>query len=212
LDINDNFINVFKDINRTPLKFVSLRNSSITDEGMRHLLEHKLISLSLWYCDKMTHASWQPLIANGDELRNLELGKLVDMLKNREPNEKTPLDFQLQLPKLRRLVLNGVALQSSVTFSHLHELTYLDLTACLFADFSLESLTYLPQLQTLILFNVWPLDREIKTICKLKGLRTLDISLSKSMMPSYKDPDRTLDMIVSNLPYLEHLDISGTNL
>ncbi len=134
------------------------------------------------------------------------------MLKNREPNEKTPLDFKLDLPKLRRIVLNGVALQSTVSFSHLQELTYLDLTACLFADFSLESLTQLPQLQTLILFNVWPLDREIKTICKLKNLRTLDISLSKLMMPSYKDPDKTLDTIVSNLPMLEFLDISGTNL
>lgn len=212
MGINDSFINIFKDVNRTPLKFISLRNSSITDEGMGLLLQHKLISLSLWYCDKVTHASWQHLIENGQQLRNLELGKLVDILKNHEPNEKTPLDFKLDLPKLKRLVLNGVALQSSVSFSHLQELTYLDLTACLFADFSLESLTYLPQLQTLILFNVWPLDREIRTICKLKNLSTLDISLSKSMMPSYKDPDRTLDMIVSNLPMLEYLDISGTNL
>lgn len=212
LDINDSFINVFKDTNRTPLKFVSLRNSSITDEGMRHLLRHKLISLSLWYCDKITHASWQHLIANGGEIKNLELGKFVDMLKNHEPNEKTPLDFYLDLPKLKRLVLNGVALQSTVSFSHLQELTYLDLTACLFADFSLESLVHLPQLQTLILFNVWPLEREILTICKLKNLRTLDISLSKPMMPSYSLPNQTLEHIVESLPMLEHLDISGTNL
>lgn len=212
LDINDSFINIFKDTNRTPLKFVSLRNGSISDDGMRHLLNHKLISLSLWYCEKLTHATWQHLVANGSELKNLELGKLVDVLKNHEPNEKTPLDFQLALPKLKRLVLNGVALQSSVSFSHLHELSYLDLTACLFADFSLESLIHLPQLQTLILFNVWPLEREIPTICKLKNLRMLDISLSKSMMPSYSSPNKTLEYIVESLPLLEHLDISGTNL
>lgn len=179
---------------------------------MRHLLNHKLISLSLWYCEKLTHATWQHLVANGSELKNLELGKLVDVLKNHEPNEKTPLDFQLALPKLKRLVLNGVALQSSVSFSHLQELSYLDLTACLFADFSLESLVHLPQLQTLILFNVWPLEREIPTICKLKNLRMLDISLSKSMMPSYSSPNKTLEFIVESLPSLEHLDISGTNL
>jgi len=191
---------------------VSLRNSSITDDGMRLMLQHKLISLSLWYCDKITNASWQPLMEHGGELKNLELGKFVDMLKNREPNEKTPLDFQLNLPKLKRLVLNGVALQSSVTFSHLRELSYLDLTACLFADFTLDSLVQLPQLQTLILFNVWPLEREIPTICQLKQLQSLDISLSKSMMPSYTTPNQTLELIVQSLPLLEHLDISGTNL
>lgn len=92
------------------------------------------------------------------------------------------------------------------------ELTYLDLTACLFADFSLESLVHLPQLQTLILFNVWPLEREIPTICQLKRLQMLDISLSKPMVPSYLYPNKTLEMIVESLPLLEHLDISGTNL
>lgn len=212
LDINDNFISIFKDTSRTPLKFVTLRNSSITDDGMRHLLQHKLISLSLWYCDKITHESWQHLISNGSELKNLELGKFVDMLKNREPNEKTPIDFQLHLPKLKRLVLNGVALQSSVTFSHLTELSYLDLTACLFADFTLDSLVHLPHLQTLILFNVWPLQREIPTICQLSQLQMLDISLSKPMLPSYTSANKTLELIVLSLPLLEHLDISGTNL
>lgn len=212
MDINDNFINIFKDKTRTPLKFVSLRNSSLTDEGMQAMLQHKLISLSLWYCDKITNASWPQLIANGGELKNLELGKFVDMLKNREPNEKTPIDFQMNLPKLKRLVLNGVALQSSISFSDLGELSYLDLTACLFADFSLESLAQLPHLRTLILFNVWPLEREIPTICKLTQLQMLDISLSKPMLPSYIDPNKTLESIVLSLPELEHLDISGTNL
>lgn len=179
---------------------------------MQSLLEHKLISLSLWYCDKISNASWTYLIANGNELKSLELGKFVDMLKNREPNEKTPIDFQMNLPKLKRLVLNGVALQSSVSFSDLKELSYLDLTACLFADFNLESLVLLPNLKTLILFNVWPLEREVPTICQLKQLQMLDISLSKPMMPSYTAPNKTLEMIVLNLPLLEHLDISGTNL
>lgn len=116
LDIDDNFINIFKDKHKTPLKFVALRNSTITDDGMKILLDHKLMSLSLWYCEKVTFASWQYLINNGRELKSLELGKFVDLLKNSEPNEKTPIDFQIDLPKLRRLVLNGVALQSSVNF------------------------------------------------------------------------------------------------
>lgn len=191
---------------------MALRNSSISDEGMELLLRHKLVSLSLWYCDKITNASWAYLNESGSELRNLELGKFVDLLKNREPNEKTPIDFHMNLPKLKRLVLNGVALQSSISFSDLKELTYLDLTACLFADFSLNSLVNVPHLKTLILFNVWPLEREIPTICQLKQLIMLDISLSKPVVPSYTSPNKTLEMIVVNLPLLEHLDISGTNL
>jgi Zyg-11 family protein len=89
----------------------------------------------------------------------------------------------------------------------------LDLTACLFADFSLDSLVELPNLQTLILFNVWPLEREIPTICKLTRLHTLDISTSKSnSIPGYIQPNKTLETIVESLPLLSHLDISGTNL
>lgn len=89
----------------------------------------------------------------------------------------------------------------------------MDLTACLFADFNLDSLVELPNLQTLILFNVWPLEREIPTICKLKRLHTLDISTSRSnSIPGYTTPNKTLEIIVDSLPMLTHLDISGTNL
>jgi Zyg-11 protein homolog len=191
---------------------VSLRNSSITDEGMKYLVQHRLISLSLWYCDKVTHDSWLHLLANGDEIRNLEIGKQVNILRFREPNERTPIDFQINLPKLKRLVMHGVALQPSVSLSHLIELSYLDLSSCHLVEFSLDCLTQLPQLQTLILFNVWPLEREIPSICKLKSLQMLDISLPKPMMPSYNAPNETLKIIAESLPYLEHLDISGTNL
>lgn len=83
---------------------------------MRILLRHKLNSLSMWYCNKITTASWNILIENCRQLRSLELGRFVDMLKHSEPNEKTPIDFQLVLPKLRQLILNGVVLQPSIHF------------------------------------------------------------------------------------------------
>lgn len=210
--MNDNFVHLLKDPNRTPLKFVSLRNSSITDEGMKFLVQHRLISLSLWYCDKISHESWPQLLANGEDLRNLEIGKQVNILRHREPNERTPIEFQINLPKLKRLVMHGVALQPSVSLNHLVEMSYLDLSSCFLVEFSLECLVHLPQLQTLILFNVWPLEREIPSICKLKSLQMLDISLPKPMLPSYNAPNETLKTIAESLPFLEHLDISGTNL
>lgn len=212
MDVDDQLINILKQRDRTPLKYASLRNSSMSDDGLKLLLEHKLISLSLWYCEKITHESWQHLLQNGDELRNLEIGKQVNLLRHREPNDRIPIDFSLQLPKLKRLVMHGVALQQTVNLVQPCELSYIDLSSCQLNDFSLECLGRLPHLTTLILFNVWPLQREIPAICKLTNLHTLDISLPKPMMPSYNAPNETLKAIAECLPYLEHLDISGTNL
>lgn len=212
-DINDRFIQIFRDTEKSPLRNIRLRNSTITNEGMRILLRHKLNSLSMWYCNKITTASWNILIENCRQLRSLELGRFVDMLKHSEPNEKTPIDFQLVLPQLRHLILNGVVLQPSIQFSHLSELTYLDLTACIFAEFSLKALIDLPNLKALILFNVWPLDHEFPTLCKLKSLQTLDLSVSRANVDgNYLTPNKLLSNLVESLPNLRHLDISGTNL
>ncbi|XP_058121432.1 protein zer-1 homolog [Anopheles ziemanni] len=212
-DINDRFIQIFRDTEKTPLRNVSLRNSTITNEGMRILLRHQLNSLSMWYCNKITTASWNILIEHCRQLRSLELGRFVDMLKHSEPNEKTPINFQLQLPRLQRLKLNGVVLQPSIQFGHLTELHHLDLTACIFADFSLKALLELPNLRTLILFNVWPLEHEFPTLCKLQNLETLDLSVSRANVDgNYLTPNKLLANLVENLTKLRHLDISGTNL
>lgn len=204
---------IFQDVNRTPLKFVSLRNSSITDDGMEILFQHKLVSLSMWYCEAITVKSWYKLIEMCNQLRSLELGRYVDMLKFSEPNEKEPIDFQLDLPNLRRLILNGVVLQRTIKFNHLKELSYLDLTSCIFANFSLKQLSDLPNLSTLILFNVWPIEDEIHVLCEMKNLHTLDISVGTAGgHGTYSSPNKTLCMLVESLPLLTHLDISGTNL
>lgn len=190
-DISDLFAQIFRDKYRTPLKNVALRNCTITDDGMTALLQHDLVSLSLWYCDNVTTSSWPILIDHGHNLRFLELGKYVDMLKYSEPNEKAPIDFQLQLPKLQKLILTDVVLQPTVQFSHLRELTYLDLTSCTFAEFNLETILNLPNLITLILFDVWPLESEIPTICRMKQLQKLDISTAHVNVSNgiYKNPN-----------------------
>lgn len=185
-------MNIFRDKYRTPLKHVTLRNSTITDDGMMTLLQHDLVSLSMWYCDKVTTNSWQTLINYGANLKFLELGQFVDMLKYSEPNEKTPIDFQLNLPNLQTLILNAVVLQPNVQFSHLKDLSYLDLTSCIFAEFTLEALADLPNLTSLILFNVWPLETELVTICKLTKLKKLDISTGYNNGTNgvYKSPNQ----------------------
>lgn len=214
-DVNDTFMQIFRDVNRTPLRHVHLRNCTITDDGMRVLLAHKLHSLTMWYCDSVTTQCWPDVLANAQELRSLEIGRYVDLLKHSAPNEKQPIDFELQLPRLQKLRMNAVVLQPSLQFAQLQQLVYLDLTACILAEgFSLEALTGLQRLGTLVLFNVWPLEKEIPAICKLKGLRSLDISTAFGLNGNgiYIDPNRTLETIVTELPLLTHLDISGTNL
>lgn len=192
-DINDVFVNIFRDKHKTPLKHIALRNCSITDDGMAILLNHDLVSLSLWYCDMVSYKSWKVLIEHGKNLEYLELGRYVDMLKLCEPNEKTPLDFTLDLPQIRKLILTGVVLQPAVNFSHLQQLTYLDLTQCTFHnEFTLEAIVNLPNLTTLILFNVWPLETELPTICRMKSLRKLDIStgyFNTNSFGTFKNPN-----------------------
>lgn len=199
-DINDLIVNIFRDKHKTPLKHVALRNCSITDEGMEILLNHDLVSLSLWYCDIVTEKSWQTLIEHGQHLEYLELGRYVNMLKFIEPNEKAPIEFTLDLPLIRKLILTGVVLQPTNNFSQLHHLNYLDLTQCIFHnEFTLEAIVNLPNLQTLILFNVWPLEQELPTICRMKTLRKLDIStgyFNTNNYGTFKNPNEVCSTIL----------------
>ncbi|XP_030380134.1 protein zer-1 homolog [Scaptodrosophila lebanonensis] len=212
--LDDRVINLFTDTQRTSLKIVNLRNSTLTSSGLETLMRHKLFALSMWYCDRITVNSHHLLARYGDSLRSLELGISSHLLQNAEPNEKEPVDFQLTCPHLRRLVLNGVVMHPRLQFAHLHDLGHLDLTSCVLANFSLEALSKLPNLHTLILFNVWPIANQLHAICCLRNLRTLDISISSSANGhgTYDLPDQTLEMLMDNLRHLTHLDISGTNL
>lgn len=206
-------INLFRDTSRTWLKHVSIRNSLITNDGLQTLLRHNLVSLSLWYCHNVTLQSYETLLRHGSELQQLELGRNVDLLKHGEPNEKSPFNFQLDLPKLQRLTMMSVVLQASLRFDHLQELSYLNLTCCILEEFRLETLVCLPRLHTLILYNVWPLETQWPAVCSMKQLEYLDISVANSSgYGTYKDPDYLLATLVESLPKLTHLDISGTNL
>ncbi|TMW51865.1 hypothetical protein DOY81_003061 [Sarcophaga bullata] len=211
---DDKFISLFRDTNQTSLKVVHLRNSHLTNYGLKILMQHKLYSLSMWYCENVTVQSHVLLARYGESLRSLELGIGSHMLQYAEPNDKEPVDFQFNCPHLRRLILNGVVLHYRLQFAHLQDLTHLDLTSCVLANFSLQALATLPKLHTLILFNVWPIVNQLPAICCLKRLRTLDISISSSGNGhgTYDLPDQSLEMLMDNLRDLTHLDISGTNL
>lgn len=77
-------------------------------------------------------------------------------------------------------------------YSHLKQLSFLDLTACVFEEFSIEALVDLPNLSTLILFNIWPLEEQLHIVCKLRSLMALDISTAFGTTGngSYNDPNK----------------------
>ncbi|KAL5290316.1 ZER1.2 family protein [Megaselia abdita] len=213
-EINDSLLEIFENTLKTPLKYVHLRNSTISNHGLSKLLNHRLMSLSLWYCRNLTSDASRLLTMFGENLRNLELGLNVKLLKHSEPMENEPVDFELNFPNLRRLVLVGVVMNQEMSLAHLHDLNYIDFTSCTLGKCTLESLTQLPHLQTLILFSVWPISNHLPTICNIKTLHTLDISIVNQVtgQGTYDQPDQKLEMLVYNLPNLTHLDISGTNL
>lgn len=73
------------------------------------------------------------------------------------------------------------------------ELTYLDLTSCLFHDFSLQALTDLVNLKALILYNVWPIEHEFHILYGMKKLQTLDLSIARvntNLNGNYLMPDK----------------------
>lgn len=182
--------------------------------GLKVLLRHRLTTLSLWYCDNISDRITDILEYPNKHLQTLELGIASHGLNRAENNLKSALPFKLKCSQLRRLVLNGIPLHVNFQLSHLKCLSYVDLTQCEFVDFNLSALTVLPNLTTLILFNVWPIEQELNYLSSMKTLRVLDISISSSgnSNGNYMFPDNFLKILIENLPKLTHLDISGTNL
>jgi Zyg-11 protein homolog len=79
----------------------------------------------------------------------------------------------------------------------------------------LGTLDYLDEmnlLMSLILYNVRRVQLMIPAICRIKTLRHLDISQPKEKHGKFVDENQALLNLVQNLPQLESLDISGTNL
>ncbi|KAJ6641721.1 Protein zer-1 like [Pseudolycoriella hygida] len=213
--VTNQFLFIFHDIHQTPLKYVSIRESTINDEGLKLLLQHNLVSLSLWYCDNLTTESWNNIIEYGSNLRELELGRYVDILKYSHFSSPTVKDFEFQinLPNLRRLKINSVTLLTTLQFSHLTELNHLDLSGCTFNGFSLNAIVNLPNLTALILFNIRTIETELPALCMMKKLTALDISTcSNGTSGNYENPNQFLATLIESLPMLTHLDISGTNL
>lgn len=209
--VNDNIANVFRDKFRTRLNTVKLRNSRITDEGLRCLMEHKPYEVELVQCEYLSQASLETINNNSENLLSLKFGPVTYVLSQDETLYRQR-GYIINAPNLRRLIIQrrGLAIFPLLLLKPLNNLTHLDLSECT----SAASIWAhgMDNLRVLILHSVhWSKD-VIDWIVSLHHLVHLDISQSNERHGKYFNPNEVLSKLVLSLPALESLDISGTNL
>lgn len=210
--VNDNIANLFRDRTRTRLDTVKLRNSRITDEGLKCLMEHKPYEVELVQCEYLAQGSLDIINSNSQNLVSLKFGPLTSIISHDE-NLFRQRGYIINAPNLRRLTIHcrNLPIFPLLLLKPLSRLTHLDLSECSSLG-SIWALSELKNLVSLILYSVhWSKD-VIDWITTLTSLRHLDISQSFERLCKYLNPNEVLSKIVTSLPHLESLDISGTNL
>ncbi|MPC27462.1 protein zer-1 homolog [Portunus trituberculatus] len=230
--LDDRFINIFRDLANTRLKRVTLRNSSVSDDGLGVLLSHNLIELDISNCSKLSERTLNNINKYGDSLLTLVIGKTKDILPSSvsagaqlEPStgkdgspvsELRKREYILRTPNLRKLVVRELIQPKDdgyfvMLLQPLTKLTHLDLSGCFF----LHDIKYLLPMKNLVSINLHCAQRiqdTIPVLSEIKTLKFLDVSQANQTYGMFECPDTTLANLVSSLPNLTSLDISGTNL
>jgi len=134
--------------------------------------------------------------------------------------------YILKAPRLKQLSLRDINIVQGRNYFNilckaLPNLSHLDLSgATMVQGNGLQKLQFLlncPHLVSLILYNVKEVKYSLKTLCNLEKLEHLDISQTDRYHLGHDDeefdqPTKYLEELVTSLPHLKSLDISGTNL
>lgn len=210
---NDFVASLFRNQYQTRLEEIRLRNSRMTLDGIRFMLEHKPTKIELMQCEFLSQA-WLELISNNSEnLVTLKFGPLKNLVSQKDKELIRQRCYVINAPKLRRLTIQcrGTGISPILLTRPLRYLTHLDLS-----DYTFSGTTWaiyeLKNLRSLVLHSVmWSLE-VVEWIAGLRMLRRLDISQANERLGKYANPNEVLAKIVASLPHLESLDISGTNL
>lgn len=210
--VNDNIANLFRDRSRTRLDRVKLRNSRITDEGLRCFMDHKPYEVELVQCEYLSQASLDLINSNSDNLVSLKFGPLTYVVSQDESMFRQRR-YIIDAPKLRRLTIQcrGMSIFPLLLLKPLHHLTHLDLSEYTSAG-STWALHELKNLLSLVLHSVLWSKEIIEWIASMRTLQHLDISQSNERHGKYFSPNEVLSKLVTSLSNLKSLDISGTNL
>ncbi|GBP93656.1 Protein zer-1 homolog, partial [Eumeta japonica] len=204
--------NLFRDKFKTKLGSIKLWNARITDEALRWLMEHKPYRLDLVQCENLTPDCLDIINKNSENLISLRLGSMPSILPKEEAILR-PIRNIIYGPKIRKFVLQrkNLIVPTLLILRPVSQLTHLDLSECS-SGAGIWALNNIKQLVSFVLHNVeWVLDI-VDWICTLTSLRHLDISQVNESYGQFMLPNEVLRKIVTSLPNLESLDISGTNL
>lgn len=184
--IDDKFVNIFKNTSVTSIKRVRLRNSVISDQGLKILLQHKLIELDLEKCKTISARSLATLNEFGENLLHLTIGTDVSLLPSSLKSPPFDQEFLIykgqaispviKAPKLRKLAIRNFKFVSNdqlyfdSLFKFLPQLVHLDLSGSTGIE-CLSFLTHLKRLVYLVLHNVVKVQDGLTSICELKSLR-----------------------------------------
>lgn len=199
--LGDDFAGIFRDTRRTRVRRLKLRNSLVSDAGLELFLAHRPREIDLESCRNLTQAAVDRI---GDSLSDTRVLRLANLANGVEIR-----DLPSAL-RLKRLVYHETGLTDLRNYMHrLQTLTHLEVTGC---TMQLDPSCTLTNLVSLVLYNNWCNDRWIDWVCSLKNLQHLDLSQHGSNLCNFQDANQVLDLIVTSLPALTSLDISGTNL
>ncbi len=85
--LDDKFVHVFCDRFRTHLKRINIRNSDVTDEGLKWLVQHKPTELNFSGCQQLTKKTVNYVNENGGKLCSLHVGNAVKIFQDIEIKE-----------------------------------------------------------------------------------------------------------------------------
>ncbi|XP_011455027.3 protein zer-1 homolog [Magallana gigas] len=225
------WLKIFRDTSLTRLNRVNLSWRRIDTRDLEFICKHPIRELDLSNC----HLKWEHvLIINelGGKLLSLIIDDSFGLVQSlSETKDSTHVDegkfcieYVFKCPKLKKLLLRDAYFKNTsiedgtsilpAILNPLKNLNSLDLSCCVFDIELLDSIDQLENLCSLYLsgVNIEDMLEALKTICKAKKLRHLDLSGSEDAPQTHNHPGDCLSYIADNLPNLTSLDISATNL
>ncbi|CAG0881235.1 unnamed protein product [Cyprideis torosa] len=220
---------------------ICLAGSNVSDQGLVLLLissSKHLHYLNIDRCPKLTGDKFLPVLRElQPPLKCLSLGSFGDGWRF---DGIDPFPFPTLTHLTLHWTSFSQPRSLSGLLKPLQALSYLDLSQCVFSSSSCEAdeeegdgergrreggsagakgvpslapITRLPHLTHLVLFDVKMTTGMFSQLFSLnKNLRYLDLSCDKLAPQTYTLADTLLFELVTQLPNLEHLDVSGTNL
>ena len=198
--LTDEFVHIFKDTETTRIRHVSVRDSSLTDSGMKHLVRHNLRELDINNCGGLTVQTLHNINKNSDNLHSFCIGNSVqilpDYLHPDSPASDSDTDDEAEVESLyekqgyiinasnlrrlcvRDLFVNRGPKYFDLLLKPLPGLTHLDLSGVYHNQGmgQLRWLLHCKNLVSLTLHNVRDIDSSLPTLQLLTNLRHLDVS------------------------------------